>query len=259
MATTSRLYGSERGDGAPVVLAHGFTQTSESWPSIADELARDHRVVAVDLPGHGRSADVRADLWEGGHLLGLAGGRACYLGYSMGGRFCLHLALREPRVVRALVLVGATAGLDAPADRRARREADEALALGLEANGVEHFLTRWVAQPLFAGLSPAAAGLEARRANTVAGLASSLRLAGTGTQDPPLWDRLAELAMPVLVVAGERDAKFRTLGERMTGGIGSNARMVVVPGAGHAAHLEAPSRFLDLVRPFLAAHTNSTQ
>jgi pimeloyl-ACP methyl ester carboxylesterase len=87
----------------------------------------------------------------------------------------------------------------------------------------------------------------------VDGLASSLRLAGTGTQEP-LWGRLGSLAMPVLVTAGEHDAKFTALARRLVDSIGTNARMAVVPGAGHAAHLEQPEAFLALVRSWLADH-----
>lgn len=251
MADPSQLSTTEEGTGSTVVLVHGFTQTARSWRPIAEDLARDHHVVSVDAPGHGLSAHLQTNLWDGARLLGRAGTAASYVGYSMGGRLCLHLALAEPAKVQRLVLVGATAGLDTATARSARQEADEALAAGLETDGVDMFLERWLAQPLFAGLPAEAADFEGRRTNTVAGLASSLRLAGTGAQDPPLWERLAELAMPVLVVAGARDPKFCTIGERLVTSIGPNARMAVVADAGHAAHLEAPARFLDIVRPFL--------
>ena len=155
--------------------------------ALAADLADDHEVVAVDAPGHGGSADVRADLVAGAALLGATGGRATYVGYSMGGRLCLHLAVARPDLVERLVLVSATAGIDDPIERAERRAADEALAASIERDGVDAFLARWVAQPLFAGLADP--GLDDRRRNTVAGLASSLRLAGTGTQEP-LWDRL---------------------------------------------------------------------
>lgn len=237
------------------MLVHGFTQTSASWRRVGAALAGDHEVVAVDAPGHGRSAAVRADLWEGGRLLGAVGGDAAYVGYSMGGRLALHLALQRPDLVRRLVLVGATAGLDDADGRAARRKADEALAGSLEADGLDAFLQRWVAQPLFAGLPPDAVGLEDRRSNTVEGLASALRLAGTGTQDPPLWDRLPALGaarIEVLVVVGEHDPTFRALGARLADGIGPTATVAMVPGAGHAVHLERPDPFLDVVRPFLA-------
>lgn len=236
-----------------MVLVHGFTQTAESWARVAGRLGGRYRVVRVDAPGHGASSEVQADLWTGGRLVGEAGGRAAYVGYSMGGRLCLHLALAAPATVRALVLVGATAGIEDPGERADRRAQDEMLARRLEEDGLEVFLERWLAQPLFARLHPDAADLSARRQNTVSGLAGSLRGAGSGTQEP-LWRRLPDLAMPVLVVAGERDDKFRALGERLASGIGPNATLALVPGAGHAAHLEAPEAFLDVIEPFLAAH-----
>ncbi len=233
------------------MLVHGFTQTGRSWEPVAAGLAAQHEVVLVDAPGHGRSAAVRTGLWDGAALLGEVGGRAAYVGYSMGARLALHLALADPQRVERLVLLGATAGIDDAAERAARRCADEALAARIEADGVDAFLRAWLAQPLFSGLAPEVAGLEARLANTAEGLASSLRLAGTGTVDPPLWDRLGELAMPVLVLAGEHDPKFAALGQRLADGTGTNASFVTVPGTGHAAHLERPDAFLNLVEPFL--------
>jgi 2-succinyl-6-hydroxy-2,4-cyclohexadiene-1-carboxylate synthase len=239
------------GAGPRVVLVHGFTQTGRSWGVVADDLARDHEVVTVDAPGHGGSAGVAADLPSGAALLGAAGGEAVYVGYSMGGRLALHLALSRPDLVDGLVLLGATAGIEAMDERAARRTADEALAAALERDGLDAFLGQWLAQPLFASLSAEAADLDDRRRNTAAGLASSLRLAGTGTQEA-LWDRLGTLTMPVLVLAGERDDRFAALGRRMADAIGTNATFAVVPVAGHAAHLEEPRAFLALLRPWLA-------
>lgn len=104
---------------------------------------------------------------------------------------------------------------------------------------------------MFAGIGAEEGGLTERLTNTAAGLASSLRLAGTGTQ-LPLWHELPRLDVPVLVVTGELDAKFSELGERMAGAIGANARHVIVPGAGHAPHLQFPVLVGDLVRRWLA-------
>lgn len=241
------------GAGPRLVLVHGFTQTARSWAPLADDLAADHEVVRVDAPGHGRSARVEAGLWEGAQLLVDTAGAGTYLGYSMGGRLCLHAALARPEALNALVLVGATAGIDDPEERAARVAADEAWARCLESEGIDAFLHRWLAQPLLAGLDDGHAGLESRRENTVAGLASSLRRAGTGAQEP-LWDRLGALSLPVLVLAGEHDERFTALGRRLVASIGSNAEMAVIPGAGHCAHLEAPEAVLAVLRPWLAAH-----
>ena len=251
----ARLHSRSTGDGPPLVLAHGFTQTGLVWGTMDEDLASDHRVTAVDLPGHGRSSGVHASLPDGAALLGRAGGRAAYLGYSMGARFCLHLALARPDLVEALVLVSGTAGIEDAAERAERRQADEALAEQLDplteprtaAVPLETFLRRWMEGPMFAGIGPEEGGLAQRLTNTGAGLASSLRLAGTGTQQP-LWNELPRLDMPVLVVTGELDAKFTALGERMAAAIGPNARHAVVPDGGHAPHLQFPVLVGDLVR-----------
>ena len=251
------LHADRTGDpGDPrVVLVHGFTQTRRSWARLAPAIAAGgHEVVAVDAPGHGRSGAHRdADLVEGARLLGETGGRAAFVGYSMGGRLALHLAVEQPALVHRLVLVGATAGLDTEDDRAARRAADEALAEALERDGLEAFLTRWLANPLFATLPADAAGVEDRRENTVEGLAASLRRTGTGTQRP-LWDDLPRLTMPVLFVVGAHDAKFTAIAERMQATWGGPADLAVIDGAGHACHLERPDAFLEVVLPFLDGH-----
>lgn len=241
------------GSGPRLALVHGFTQTRRCWEPIASALAADHELVLIDAPGHGGSAHVQTDLAHGGRLIAQAAGPATFLGYSMGGRFVLHTALDQPDMVKGLVLVGATAGLEDPDERAARVADDEARARRIEAIGVAEFIDEWLALPLFAGLSAGAAHRDERLANTAGGLASSLRLAGTGTQRPS-WDRLAELDMPVLVVAGALDTKFVALGERLVAAIGPNATFATIDGAGHTAHLEAPDRFLAVLRPWLAAH-----
>jgi 2-succinyl-6-hydroxy-2,4-cyclohexadiene-1-carboxylate synthase len=241
------------GSGPRLALVHGFTQDRRCWGPVAADLATDHEVVRLDAPGHGGSSGVRADLPTAADLVVATAGRATYLGYSMGGRICLHAALARPDAVEALVLVGATGGIDDPAARAARVAADEALARRLEADGLDAFLDHWLSLPLFAGLPAGAAGREARLGNDVAGLAASLRLAGTGTQEP-LWDRLGRLDMPVLVTAGAEDAKFATAAERLVACIGDNATLALIPAAGHTAHLEQPGAFLAVVRPWLERH-----
>jgi 2-succinyl-6-hydroxy-2,4-cyclohexadiene-1-carboxylate synthase len=227
-----------------VVLVHGFTQNRRCWGPVDQLLATDHELVALDAPGHGTASDVELDLGAGASFLADAGGRGTYVGYSMGARFCLHVALARPDLVERLVLISGTAGIEDATERTARRVADEARAEHLLEVGVAAFLDEWLALPLFAGLAPERAHRPEREAaNTAAGLASSLRRAGTGTQIP-LWDRLAELTMPVLVVSGADDARFTALGRRLADSVGPNAEHVVVEGAGHTVHLEQPERFV---------------
>lgn len=235
---------------------HGFTQTMRSWDRLAALLSETFQVVRVDLPGHGGSSAVDLSFEETAGALGEAGGAATYVGYSLGGRVSLRLAVHRPDLVQSLVLVGASPGLADAGERAARRAADEALAADIERVGTAAFLDGWLAQPLFATLNPQPDDLEARLANSPAGLATALRRLGTGVQEP-LWDRLGELKMPVLAVTGQEDAKFSRVGEQMAGAIGVNAQAVALAGAGHAAHLERPVSFHRLLTAFLLLHSST--
>jgi 2-succinyl-6-hydroxy-2,4-cyclohexadiene-1-carboxylate synthase len=246
------LASKEWGEGDPIVLVHGFTQSSQAWEALAARLAARYHVVAVDAPGHGGSAGVRADLWESGTRIGEVGGPATYVGYSMGGRMVLHVALRRPDLVRRLVLVSATAGMDSAEERAARRASDEEIAQRIERDGIEAFVAWWLERPLFATLSRQAAAIDSRMGGTVEGLASNLRLTGTGQQEPT-WDRLHQLAMPVLVMAGALDRPYVARAERMVGAIGANATLAIVEGAGHACHLERPDAWLSALEGWLDA------
>ena len=236
-----------------VVLVHGFTQTLGSWDRVAATLAGTFAVVRVDLPGHGGSGAVEITFEETAAAIGEAGGSATYVGYSMGGRLCLRLAVDRPDLVRSLVLVGASPGLADGRERAARQAADEALASEVERMGTAAFLEGWLDQALFATLDPEPEDLDARLSNSPGGLATALRRLGTGVQEP-LWDRLHELKMPVLVVAGEDDVRYTLIAERMAGAIGDTAQAATVPGAGHAAHLERPADFSRLLTEFLGLH-----
>lgn len=238
------------GGGSRLVLVHGFTQNRLCWGQVAPGLAEDHEVVRLDAPGHGRSGHAAADLRDGADLIGATGGRATYIGYSMGGRFSLQLALDRPDLVDALAVLGASPGIEDPSTRAERAKDDDRLAERLESMGLEAFLDEWLDLPLFSGLPVDRAHRSERLDNDPAALAASLRHAGTGRHDP-LWARLERLAMPVLVLVGEHDSRYRDLATRMVRTIGANAELATVTGAGHAAHLENPSSFLTLVRRWL--------
>ncbi len=237
------------GEGPPLVLAHGFTQTGRLWGPFGHQLAEVRSLVRVDLPGHAGSAGVAADLEEGGRLLcEVADPPFDLLGYSLGARFALHAALARPDHVRRLVLIGVTPGIEDPERRQARRRADEATAAELEDEGdLAGFLRRWLSGPMFSSLG--APGLAERLRNTPAGLAQSLRLAGTGSQRPR-WGDLAGLAVPTLLLAGSDDGRFARVAVRMAAGM-PDAVATLVPGGGHAAHLQQPATVARVVTRFL--------
>ncbi|MBV9943728.1 MAG: alpha/beta fold hydrolase [Solirubrobacterales bacterium] len=234
-----------------VVLLHGFTHTGASWDPVAAALAERYRALAPDLAPRIRAPDIRGhgSAWNRmpvtldavlGDLEALAPAPFALAGYSMGGRLALHAALAFGARVRRLVLIGASPGIADDAERRARRSADEALAGEIDALAIGEFAQRWARTPVLAGQPPdVAAAIHADRLhNHPAGLAQALRGLGTGAL-PSLWDRLSELQMPVAIVVGERDQKFKAIANEMAADLPS-AEILVVPGAGHAVHLEDP-------------------
>jgi 2-succinyl-6-hydroxy-2,4-cyclohexadiene-1-carboxylate synthase len=246
------------GAGEPLALLHGFTGDGSAFDHLRDLLVPRFRATAPDLPGHGKSAP--ATSWDAALeelRVTLPDGAFCLAGYSMGARLALGFALRWPERVRALLLESGSPGI-ADADERARRLIeDEQLAGSILRDGVPAFLARWEEHPTLRGLrelSPSMlAAVRARRSRqTREGLASALRHLGSGAQ-PPLWDQLPRLRVPVLLLAGERDAKFSGIARSMAGAI-PGSRVVLVPSSGHSPHLEAPERYASALVPFFTQH-----
>lgn len=227
-----------------VVLLHGFGGTRRTWDGVAACLSPErYRPLAVDLPGHGEYADAERPISFAGcveQVLDHAPERFALCGYSLGGRVALHIALAAPERVSRLVLVSTTAGIEDASERAERSAADHRLADELERAPFKDFLARWRAQPMFAEDPPEVDALadEDYRRNRPDATAAVLRGIGTGEMKP-IWSRLPELRMPVTVLAGDRDAKFLTLGRRMADLL-PDSRLVVIPG-GHRLPLESPA------------------
>jgi 2-succinyl-6-hydroxy-2,4-cyclohexadiene-1-carboxylate synthase len=226
-----------------VVLLHGFAGTGRAWDPVVARLDPErYTALAPDLRGHGAARDARPVSFAACAADVLAAAPDCFdlCGYSMGGRIALHVALTAPERIERLLLVATTAGIEDAGARAARRADDEALAAFAETAGIERFADRWAAQPLFAGTPPDAARIwrEDLLRNDPRALAAALRGVGTGAM-APLWERLSELTMPTTVLAGERDAKFVALGERLAAAL-PRGELVVVAGAGHGLPREAP-------------------
>jgi len=226
-----------------VVLLHGFSGTHRAWDGVIAALDRErYRPLALDLPGHGAAAGAKRPITFAGcvaDVLARSPERFTLCGYSMGGRIALHVALAAPERVARLVLVSCSAGISDDVERVRRRRADGALADELERIPFEDFIERWRSQALFASEPPEVGALarEDQRRNRPDALAAVLRGIGTGEMRP-LWDRLGELGMPVTVLVGERDVKFRALGAR-TVELLPDAELLVLAG-GHGLALENP-------------------
>ncbi|MDH3261267.1 MAG: alpha/beta fold hydrolase [Acidimicrobiia bacterium] len=244
------------GEPPPLVVLHGFTQTGEMYRELADLLGRE--VLGPDLPGHGRSVGVPASFASAvkgvAEVLAAAGGPVPLVGYSQGGRVALAVALERPELLSHLVLVSASAGIEDESVRAERRRSDLALVDELKARGLGVFLDRWLARPMFEGLERRGATWRAtdraaRLENTAEGLAAALVGMGQGTQ-PFFGDRLGDLLMPVLVIAGSLDKKYASIATAMSRSL-PHGTLRMIPDAGHAVVGEQPRGVADLVAGFL--------
>src|SRR6266571_2260011 len=258
-----RLNYFDSGEGTPVTLLHGFTQGVRSWQELISKMPAGWRWVAPDLRGHGDTkikpgAPCTMDactqdlemLWD---QLGIA--RTHLVGYSMGGRLALHVAVKRPKRLLSLLTIGAHAGLEEEA-REGRRRGDEALAQRIEADGVGAFVNYWSSLPLFAGLERRGPSFVAqlraeRMGNTVAGLAASLRGMGAGVMEP-LWNDLPRVGVPSTFVAGQLDHGYVASARRLAAAV-PNGRVEIVLRAGHAVHQERPDAFARVLSGHLAA------
>jgi 2-succinyl-6-hydroxy-2,4-cyclohexadiene-1-carboxylate synthase len=223
-----------------VVFVPGFMQRGEAWAPVARRVAERYPTLCLDFATHTfeeRLAELRA-----------AGPRGSVVaGYSMGGRLALHLAVREPERAGALVVVGASAGIDDVDERRRRRAADEALADRIESQSIERTVSEWERQPVFDGQPPelVAAQRPGRLSHRPYDLASLLRSAGQGALEP-VWCRIPSLPMPLLAIAGEHDGRYVAAASRLAE-LAPRGRSAVIAGAGHAAHLERPGEVANLI------------
>lgn len=253
------------GKGPALVLLHGFTGSAADWRKHALVFAKQHyQVIAIDVLGYGLSdAPEEAERYSFAHLTKdfvaildqLNIKETALLGYSMGGRMALHLALTVPERISGLVLESASPGLATESERRARIESDNALADRIEREGVEAFVDYWEKLPLWNSQSQLPEAIRAtqraaRLHNNPRGLANSLRGAGTGVQES-LWEWLPSLKIPTLLIAGELDQKFSDIARQMAEKL-PIAQLTIVAGAGHNVHLERPEEFENLVMEFLA-------
>lgn len=256
----------KQGSGPAVLFLHGFTGSGDTWMPHLEALT-GLTTVRLDFLGHGRS-DAPADARRYGmeacvdDVLALQNRldiqRCAIVGYSMGGRVAMRVALRAPERLWALVLESASPGIADPADRRHRVVQDMRLAERIRNDGVAAFADYWQALPLFASQArlpeTTRQALRSQRLqHTAHGLANSLQGLGAGRQGPVLR-RLRDLRLPVLLLAGALDDKYCGLANEMAAVLPC-CRAHVVADAGHAVHLEQPAAFDAAVHGFLQAHT----
>lgn len=254
-------YYSKGGKHQPAILfLHGFMGSCHDFDEISDRLAENFYCLAIDLPGHGKTtvrgeadnytmARTAVALIEWLNRLDIE--KTFLVGYSMGGRLALYMMLHYPERFERVVLESASPGLKTEEARSQRQEADRQLAQKLKTSDFQDFLWDWYRQPLFKSLKDRPAFekiLERRLENNPIELAKSLQFMGTGSQ-PSLWDRLTHNQIPLLLLVGEKDEKFRNINAEMAN-ICPKAQLEVISQAGHNIHLENQKAYLQSIKHF---------
>ncbi len=263
----------------PVILfLHGFMGDRYEFQPIIATLSQQFYCVAIDLPAHGQTdltnqgtdqftyqdscysqnsyytIDFTARLIV--KFLELLNIERCFLvGYSMGGRVALYLAINFPKYFRKVILESASAGLRTDLERSDRLARDQQLAdklENLEAGDFRLFLENWYQQKIFSNLrshSNFPQLLEQRLQNSPIELAKSLRDLSTGRQ-PSLWEKLPEIEIPLLLLVGELDAKFVQINQQMAQ-VCKFSQLDIIPNCGHNIHFENPNIFTGKIQTFL--------
>lgn len=249
-----RLYYEVTGTGPPVILLHGFSVDTRMWDAQVAPLAQAHTVIRYDRRGFGRAslpvapyshvADLQILLDQ------LQVTSAALIGLSRGGSVALDFTLAYPARVEKLVLVDSVLGGYRWSDEL--RALDQAVWETARTQGIAAGKAAWLAHPLFApAFEQPAVGEHLRTmVNDYAGWHFVNRDLEQRPQ-PPAAQRLHDIHCPTLIVVGERDLPdFQRIADQLHAGI-VGAQKVTLPGVGHMANMEAPTRFTEVVCTFL--------
>lgn len=249
-----------------IVLLHGFMGDRRDFSAIVPHL-RGFCCLVIDLPDHGQTQVSSNhhyqmdDVAKGiiGLLEELAIEQCWLVGYSMGGRIALYLAIYFPQYFQGVILESASPGLKTQAERDRRIARDNELARRLESKDFTQFVQQWYANPLFESFTqhPNFPQAIARRLdNAPDKLARSLRSIGLGMQ-PSLWHLLPQVQPPLSLIVGALDPKFVAIARQLVK-MCPQANLNVVKNTGHNVHYEQPKKFVESIRYFIERSYRST-
>jgi len=250
------------GEGAPLVLAHGFAATKEMWDGQIGPFSEKYRVVVYDVRGHGETEAPPVD--DAGYTLAnlvedqralmahLGIERAYIGGLSLGGMIAMRFALAHPEQTRALLLCDTSPGMGAEGLFAKNRLMMEGL---VRAQGVGAIMRGLYTQGATAGTLPKAGDLpkgaldHAQRWSmmTPDGFLGVARAAGDAAS---VLNLLGEIATPTLIITGDRDF-FRGASEEMHKQM-PDSRFVLIENSIHGSCVWQPERFTSAVLDFLS-------
>ena len=248
-----------------IVALHGFTGCGDDFFGFSEKCKLVSHWHCPNLPGHGGDIDHGANkimcdpastrVFIQNYIKEISPSPKLLLGYSMGARAALHLALANPNKWRALILISPNPGIKNHKDRKIRRDEDHKLANRIETEGTSSFIKRWKETPLIKSQKSIRADWqkrmhEGREQHSSLGLATSLREFGQGNC-PYLLDELNVLKMPVLILTGLNDTKYCNIASQICEKL-TNAEHVPINNSGHMPHLEQPDMTSKVIDRFIS-------
>ena len=258
----AQLYYEEAGNGYPLLLIHGGLVHSSMWDDQFEAFTRHFQVIRFDLRGFGRSSPPAGEYAyhedARGLLDALSVRQAHVIGLSMGGKIAIDFALAHPERVTALVPVASALSGYGFSESTVRRivEADNLLEAGKIAAGVELENRLWVDGP---ARTPETVDPGVRERVRTMNTANYQRATGEGIEldlEPPAIDRLSEIGVPTLVIAGDQDVPdILAIAERLRRDI-AGARLVIISDTAHQLNMEQPDEFNRIVLEFLRSSSS---
>lgn len=247
----------------PIIFLHGFLGNCHDFDEVILHFSSDFYCLAIDISGHGKTQVLgRENHYSMKNtaqglikfLDALSITQCILMGYSMGGRLALYLALHFPEYFYKVVLESASPGLKTDDERRKRIQHDLKLAKKLETEDFPSFLSHWYDQPLLRSIKEHPnfeRMLERRCQGDPWELSKSLRGLSTGAQ-LSLWDKLPQTSLPFLFLVGELDKKFVTINHEMAS-LCQPAHLEIASSCGHNVHFENVGLFVEVVRQFFSS------
>lgn len=243
----------------PIILfLHGFMGSGTDFAEVIDLLSPYFCCLTVDLPGHGatqvKGGEFYYQMSETAQALiellqKLEIDHCFLLGYSMGGRLALYLAIHFPIYFKKVILESASPGLTTASAREQRVQQDLKLAQELESIDFKVFLAKWYSNPLFDSLRNHPHYQQAiaqRLRNNPLELAKSLRNMSLGLQ-PSLWNKLNRVRVPLILLVGELDRKFRLINTKIVRQ-NHHIQLKIIAQCGHNIHFETPRQFANIIQ-----------
>lgn len=238
-------------------MLHGFLGRWSEWKSIIKKLGDDFGFIAIDLPGHGHSVNFTSGIYDfrivAEAIIDILEQNKYFpcslLGYSMGGRLALYLAVFYPQYFSHIIVESATPGLQTKHQIIKRKQWEQGIIQKLEELSVSQFIKEWYEAPMFLSLRKHKNFIKLikqREQNDRRGLINALTNLGTGVM-PNLWEKCAQIAMPLFYIVGEKDLKCNRIAKKINKK-NPKSTIYTVENCGHNVHFENPDIFCDIVR-----------